>query len=45
MLRNMLSRRTFLSLAVLILAGNRVQADDKSDKPTLSGSWGRASAH
>jgi hypothetical protein len=41
MLRNMLSRRTFLSFAALVLAGSRVQADDKTDKLTLSGSWGK----
>jgi hypothetical protein len=40
MLRNMLSRRTLLGLAALVLAGSQVQADDKNDKPTLSGSWG-----
>ena len=40
MLRNMLGRRTFLSFAALVLAGSRVQADDKNDKPTLSGCWG-----
>jgi hypothetical protein len=40
MLRNMLSRRTLLGYAALVLVGSRVQADDKSDKPTLSGSWG-----
>lgn len=41
MLRTMFSRRTLLGYAALILAGSRVQADDKSDKPTLSGSWGK----
>jgi hypothetical protein len=40
MLRHVLSRRTLLSLAALVLAGSRVQAGDKDDKPTLSGSWG-----
>jgi hypothetical protein len=40
MLRNMLSRRTLLGLAALVLAGSQVQADDKNDKPTLSGCWG-----
>jgi hypothetical protein len=40
MLRNMLSRRTLLGLAALVLAGSQVQADDKNDKPTLSGYWG-----
>ena len=40
MLRNMLSRRTLLGLAALVFAGSQVQADDKNDKPTLSGCWG-----
>jgi hypothetical protein len=40
MLRNMLSRRTLLGLSALVLAGSQVQADDKNDKPTLSGCWG-----
>jgi hypothetical protein len=40
MLRNMLSRRTLLGLAALVLAGSQVKADDKNDKPTLSGYWG-----
>jgi hypothetical protein len=40
MLRTMLSRRALLGYAVLVLAGGRVRADDKGDKPTLSGSWG-----
>ena len=39
MLRTMLSRRRLLGYAALVLAGSRVQADDKNDKPTLSGSW------
>jgi hypothetical protein len=41
MLRTMFSRRTLLGYAALVLVGSRVQADDKSDKPTLSGSWGK----
>jgi hypothetical protein len=41
MLRTMFSRRTLLGYAALVLVGSRVRADDKSDKPTLSGSWGK----
>jgi hypothetical protein len=37
----MLTRRTLLGYAALILAGGRVRADDKGDKPTLSGSWAK----
>jgi hypothetical protein len=37
----MLSRRTLLGYAALVLAGSRARADDKSGKPTLSGSWGK----
>jgi hypothetical protein len=41
MLRTMFSRRALLGFAALVLVGSGVQADDKSDKPTLSGSWGK----
>ena len=37
MLRTMLSRRRLLGYAALVLAGSRVQADDKNDKPTCPG--------
>jgi hypothetical protein len=40
MLRTMFSRRTLLGYAALVLVGSQVQADDKNDKPTLSGCWG-----
>jgi hypothetical protein len=42
--RNLLSHRALLVYVALVLAGGLARADDKGDKPTLSGTWEKKDA-